>query len=295
MASPATTDAAGMDHHENQNPAASRLHRRPRLLSASAVALLCAATLAACGGSDDDDQTTATAASTTAQTTATAPSTATTNPDDTGSTPDDGGDAADLPDNGFSSQTANNVLAAATTSAQQAESVHVDGAIGDVVLDVQSVRGEGGVGTIAQGNDRFDIVAVGGNVYLKGSEDFYRELGGEGLVQLLGDRWLQAPADDPEFASLVQLADMERLLGEILEPSGTLTKGETTDVDGQPAIPLTGDAGTLYVAATGTPYPLRIVAPDEQGEVVFAAWDEPVELTAPSDAVDISQLETRGN
>jgi hypothetical protein len=284
-----------MDHHENQNPEPAV--RRRRALSAAAVALLCAATLAACGGSDDDEPTTGTAAATATEQAQTTSSTATTTPeDDTASTDDTGDDAGAAPDNGFSAQTANNVLAAATTSSQQASSVHVEGAMGDVMLDLEMVRGEGAQGEIAQGENRFEIVAVGGRFFLKGSEDFYRQLGGEGVVELLGDRWLEAPTDDPEFASLAQLSDMDRLLGEILDPSGELTKGDVTDVDGLPAIPLTSDGsdGTLYVASTGTPFPLRIEAPDGRGEVVFSAWDEPVELTAPTDAVDISQLESSG-
>ena len=49
--------------------------------------------------------------------------------------------------------------------------------------------------------------------------------------------------------------------------------------------------GTLYVASTGTPYPLEIV--ERGGErLVFDRWNQPVTLAVPPDALDIHQLQS---
>ena len=57
----------------------------------------------------------------------------------------------------------------------------------------------------------------------------------------------------------------------------------------------TTKGGTLYVAATGKPFPLQITKEGkESGKVTFSRWDQPVTLTAPSGAIDISKLQNGG-
>jgi hypothetical protein len=53
-----------------------------------------------------------------------------------------------------------------------------------------------------------------------------------------------------------------------------------------------GDGSKLYVAATGKPYPVAIVGNKKgrSGAVTFDDWNKPVSLSAPSDALDISQF-----
>jgi hypothetical protein len=50
--------------------------------------------------------------------------------------------------------------------------------------------------------------------------------------------------------------------------------------------------GILYVAATGTPYPVAIVRSQtaNNGAVVFDDWNAPIGVTAPKNAVDLSKL-----
>jgi hypothetical protein len=264
-----------MDHHKQCFDAPddgterriARVPRRRTSLTGAAVALLLAATFAACGGSDSSsDSSSSSSASTSTQTTAA--------------------------DNGVADKSADEILADATAAAKAASAVHIAGGVGGVELDLTLVRGEGARGTIAQGANEFEIVSVGDAVYLKGSPDFYRQIGGEAAVTLLGDRWLRVPAGGADFGSFAQLTDMGKLLDQALAPEGsTVSKGEVEDAGGQPAVPLTSDRGTLFVAATGEPYPLQIVQTRGSGRITFDGWDEDVELTAPSDAVDVSELQ----
>ena len=53
------------------------------------------------------------------------------------------------------------------------------------------------------------------------------------------------------------------------------------------------EGGTLYVAATGKPYPIEVVKDGGKGgTVVFDRWNEPVTLVAPADAIDITKLQS---
>ncbi|HEY4280997.1 MAG TPA: hypothetical protein VGM91_22475 [Conexibacter sp.] len=253
---------------------------------ASAVAVLAAAALSACGGSSDN----ATSATGPASTTPSAPDVA--NSDETAtSTAATDSEAAD---NGVADKNAEEILTAARTAALAAGAVHVVGELGNTGLDLSLVRGEGAVGTISQGPTRFDIVYVGRAVYLKADDDFYRQLGGEAAVELLAGKWLKVPAGGRDFSQFAQLADMGQLMTQALKPDGAIAKGKAATLDSGKAIGLTNRGGTLFVATTGDPYPLQISqtgGAEGAGKVVFDRWDEPVELSAPADAIDISELE----
>jgi hypothetical protein len=270
-----------MGHHlqDIEAPDTRAKSRRMRL-SAGAVALLLAGTLAACGGDDSSDSTTTSAASgSTTEQTETTETTETT---------------AAAEDNGVAELSGDEILAKARESALGATAVHVAGVMEEVELDISLVKGEGATGRILQGGSGAEIIVVGDEIFLKGDERFYESLGGEAVVRLLGDKWLTVPAGGEGFESFEQITDMETLLGEALRPEGgRVEKGETSDVDGTPAIGLTSGErrGTLYVATEGEPFPLKIVGEGDRGEITFDGWNEPVELEAPTDVIDVAELQ----
>jgi hypothetical protein len=67
-------------------------------------------------------------------------------------------------------------------------------------------------------------------------------------------------------------------------------KGETT-YKGQKVVAIKDltNGGTLYVAATGTPYPIAIIAP-KNGSIAFDEWNKTISITAPKGAVDVGSL-----
>jgi hypothetical protein len=71
-----------------------------------------------------------------------------------------------------------------------------------------------------------------------------------------------------------------------------VSRGSVTTYKGQPVIELKDSkGGSLFVAATGTPYPVAIVGDGtHKGTVVFSGWNQPVTLTAPAGAIDQQQL-----
>ncbi len=250
---------------------AQHLLRRRAAVPAAVLAL--ALPFAACGGDDGKGSSTAASApATSAQTTPQATST-------------------------VADQSAEEVLAAARAAAAEASSVHVVGLAEGIGIDLRLARGKGAVGSIEQSGTRFDLIYADGDVFLRGNDAFYEQLAGRAGVQLLSGKWLKAPGDDSRFASFTQLADQEQLLRQVLNPeSGTVTKGEVTDFEGTQAVPLRSRDGTLYVAATGDPLPLAIVSGGaRRGRVDFTDWNAPVELTAPTDAIDIEELQRSGS
>ncbi|MGO9488107.1 MAG: hypothetical protein ACLQBB_03655 [Solirubrobacteraceae bacterium] len=204
-------------------------------------------------------------------------------------------------DNGVAAKSPDQILEATKAAARQAASVHIAGSINSggkpISLNMELLAGKGGKGTISQEGFTINIVQSGGAVYINGSAAFYRHVSGPAAAELLQGKWLKAPEGSGELASLASLTDLSKLIDAALADHGTLTKGSTTTIEGQKAITLNdvSRGGALYVATTGKPYPLQITkGGDEPGRVVFDRWDQPVTITPPANAIDISKLQSGG-
>src|SRR3954454_15204785 len=166
--------------------------------------------------------------------------------------------------NGLESKSAKEILEATKSAASTATSVHIRGSIvtegKPIALDMQLLRGKGGKGTISQEGFRIQLVQTGGAVYINGSAAFYKHVSGSAAAALLQGKWLKAPANSGELASLAELTDLGKLIDTALATHGSLSKGDSATIQGQKAIPLkdTTKGGTLYVAATGKPFPLQL-------------------------------------
>jgi len=200
--------------------------------------------------------------------------------------------------NDIATRTAAEILAATKLAAEGARAVHVSGSIANggrpVGLDVNILAGRGARGRLSENGLSFELIQTGGSVYIKGSPAFYRRIGGASAAQLLQGRWLKVPASSPEFASLSSLTDLRRLVDTALSTPGGVAKSGTTTVNGKPAVVLTSPSkgGKLFVARTGRPYPIQITKQGANGgSISFDRWDQPVALTAPADALDITQLQ----
>lgn len=196
--------------------------------------------------------------------------------------------------NGEASKTADQIIADAQAAALSASAVHVSGSAGSsLVVNLHLVAGKGGEGRMTANGLTFDIIRIGGFAYFKGDATFWHQFGGGAAATLLKGRWLKAPASTGRLASLTPLTDITKLFSAILASHGTLAVGKETTIGGQPAIAVvdTSKGGTLYVATTGKPYPVAL-RKSGSGSITFDEWDVPVTLTAPSGAVDISQLKS---
>jgi hypothetical protein len=201
--------------------------------------------------------------------------------------------------NGVASRPAADVVAAAKAAADAASSVHVSGSLASngspIAVDLDLVAGQGGRGQVSEDGLSLELIHLGGTVYIKGSPAFYRRVGGAAAAQLLQGRWLKAPATIGSFASLASLTDLRRLVDMALAINGTPTLTGATTVGGQKAVGVTDAAktGTLYVATTGTPYPIALTEDGASGgRITFERWNEPLQLAAPANALDITKLQS---
>lgn len=204
--------------------------------------------------------------------------------------------------NGVASKSPAEILAAAKAAADSASSVRVAGSTvtggTPISLDLSLVAGKGGRGRLSQSGLSFELIEIDGTIYINGSPAFYSHFAGPAAAQLLHGKWLKASTSNASFAGLSSLTDLRNLLDAALSSShNSLTKVGTTTIDGQPAVGVkdTAQNGTLYVATTGTAYPLEITKNGSGGgKITFSEWNKPVTLTAPANAVDIEQLQKGG-
>lgn len=200
--------------------------------------------------------------------------------------------------NGEASKPAAQVLTDATRAATQASSFHVSGHVASngttVTLDLAIAKGKGAKGSMSAGGASFQLVEVGTTIYIKGSDAFYKQFGGAAAAQLLHGKWLKGSASTGQLASLATMTNPQALFQQVTKNHGKLVNGGETTYAGQKVVKIkkaaTGD--TLYVAATGTPYPVALVGGkgNEGNVVTLDRWNESVSISAPSGAIDISQF-----
>jgi hypothetical protein len=201
--------------------------------------------------------------------------------------------------NGLASKSPAEIVAAAKAAAAGAASAHVAGSIVDegkpISLDMELVAGKGGKGKLTLEGLSINLVQVNGAVYMNGSAAFYKHVAGGAAAQLLQGKWLKAPATDANFASLAQLTDLRKLIGTALASHGKLTAAPSKTIAGQKTVGVTDvtKGGTLYVASTGTAFPIEIAKSGASGgTIAFDRWNKPVTLSAPTNAINIDQLKS---
>jgi hypothetical protein len=202
--------------------------------------------------------------------------------------------------NGVATKSPSQILNAAVAAADAAGSVHVSGTVqnpGTLGLDLDLVTGRGAAGTISQGAPKFKLIVVGGNFYFQGNRAFWVKVGhSQAAVQLLLGKWIREPSAGAQFASVSHLTSIRTLMQALVKSHGTLSKGPATTIDGQPAIALDdSNGGKLYVATTGKPYPLKLIAKRSSGgEVTFTQYGHSFTIAAPAHSINAAQLQKAG-
>jgi hypothetical protein len=202
---------------------------------------------------------------------------------------------------GVAALSADGILTKATAALRAADSVRIKGEGGTGAerfsIDLR-YAGDNSTGMLGVSGQTIELRKLGQTVYLKGSREFWTSNGGEAAAELLTGKWLKTPLSDKRFSGLYQLTDLREAAKGILDPDGTITKGAEKTVNGVPCIGLVSsgkDGGTLWVATTGEPYPVRIepsADSGEQGALDFTGYGESVTVEPPpaDQVVDVSKL-----
>ena len=154
--------------------------------------------------------------------------------------------------------------------------LQADGATGTMTIDGRSVL----------------LTNVGGKVYMKAPAAFWQGSGvPASLAQGLGSKWVILPSGASSGLDQFTLHGMAQ---QLRKPSGAKIEDavHTATLHGQEVVVVTqSDGSTLDVAATGKPYPLQTVDKGkDSGTITISDFGRKTEITAPSGAVDLSQL-----
>jgi hypothetical protein len=207
--------------------------------------------------------------------------------------------ATQAPANGIADKPPAQIVAAAVNALASARSVHMTGTVResgrrytfDVVLERASAKGSMTGPVLGIKNAQFDFVVAGGKLFIR-SSTLWRRVGGAAAAQLLDKRWVVLPkASFREFPfRSVRVFARGIHSGSPDKPSRA---GAVTMINGRPAIPVRSGDSIVYVATTGSPFPLRAMPATHAagvGVVDFIAYNAPVTIGPPPNAVDLSQL-----
>jgi hypothetical protein len=207
--------------------------------------------------------------------------------------------------NDVASKSAAEILAAATSAAQQASSVHIHSRSANgpltLALDMRYTK-NGAQGSISLFGLHYQLIRVGDTLYVSGNRRFYQELAqtlsghaATAVAKLPAGTWLKTTAGKGPASGLGGVTEMNSELALILGRGTPVAKGAETTVNGQRAIELKQAAklytGSLFIAMTGKPYPVvQRKTGRETGETSFSDWNQPVTFTPPANATEISRL-----
>jgi len=196
---------------------------------------------------------------------------------------------------GLASKPPAQIVSAAIAAMKHATSVHVHGTVRSggkqITLDLHIATGKGETGSFTLGGNAVRLTRIGQTTYMNLSTGFARQYAGAAAALIAG-RWLRANGNNALAKGLSNFTNLNTQLGKVLSnaDASKLTRGGTSTIDGASVVAVTNtkNNGTLYVATTGSPYPVELSA--AQGAVHFDSWDAPVTLTAPTGAIDITKL-----
>jgi hypothetical protein len=203
------------------------------------------------------------------------------------------------PANGIADKPPAQIVAAATKALASARSVHMKGIVResgkhytlDLVLERASAAGSMTAPMLGIKKAQFDFVVAGGKLFIR-SSTLWQKVGGTAAAQLLNNRWVVLPKAsfrDFPFRSI-------RVVARSIH-SGSPRKprraGALTMINGRPAIPVRSGDSIVWVATTGPPFPLRAMPATHaagQGVIDFTAYNAPIKISPPPNAVDLNQL-----
>jgi len=207
------------------------------------------------------------------------------------------------PEAGFTDKTVAEIQAAAVEDMKAATSLRVTGEVESdgktTTIDLALTTDGSCDGTMSAGQGTASIRGVGGASYLKADEEFWKSAAGDQaamLISMIGDKWAKLPSGGDEFSSF---CDLDAFFKDLDDNEMTNEKlGATKDIDGIPAIEVTGDdsGGTesVWVSTADPHYILSIekVGGTEPGSFTFSHFNETFDITAPTaeEVVDLSAM-----
>ena len=156
--------------------------------------------------------------------------------------------------NGVEELPVKKLLDRAGKAALSARSVHVIGTSPQASLDLV-VTPDASNGTRSAGDTTLTTRVVDGVIYIKADEAYWTQAFNAKKAKKIGDKWVAGQLNNPKLKSFKQTSTMGPLMRQFLVLDASAEVGDVGVAEGQPAVPVTGSVGTLWVATTGRPYP----------------------------------------
>jgi hypothetical protein len=203
---------------------------------------------------------------------------------------------------GSSNPSPDSLISGMEAAVNAARSVHISGSIvvqGQVVkIDMSFSRSGDVSGSVSAGPTAYSLIVTGGKTYMAPNSAYLKQEGVPAkYCPVLCGKYadLGSYRQQGVSSSLSMSAILGRAL-KVLNPSGMTVTGKQT-VNGQSAWVLTASDGTVYIAAQGKPYLLRITGTGTGtggtgSSVDFTQWNAVTILGRPpaSQMVDESKL-----
>jgi hypothetical protein len=218
--------------------------------------------------------------------------------------------------NGLSGESPAQIVAASQAALRSAKGFVLTGALTESgkAVKLQLIYGGGSKLQVllSQSNQTAEIIALPGTAYIRANAAYWKAQAPKAVKY--ANRWVVVPATTgQQFASSLGSLAPGTLAQCLGENNGKITRDGTTTVDGEPALVLrqSGTApgtgpGTLAIATTGAPYPLRVTSTgatrpggkvdvcnngkgdDSVGSVTLSDFNHAPAITAPKHAVKAS-------
>lgn len=194
--------------------------------------------------------------------------------------------------NGIDKLSATEIVTKMQAAASAATSVHVAGKSGTTSIDLK-LGGASADGLVGIGGGKLEVVRIGEQLYLKGDRTFWTTSANAHVAAVVAGKYVKIAGT--QAAQYGLFTKMSEFFGQALKPSGTVTKGAVSMIDGQQAIALTdtSDGSVLYVALEGPPLPIKTTnTGKDAGEVDFTGWNQAITVVAPpaSQVLDLAKL-----
>ncbi|MFD3580492.1 hypothetical protein [Streptomyces sp. NPDC058644] len=216
---------------------------------------------------------------------------------------------SDNSEKAFSGQSADQIAGKAIAATKNAKSMHMKGDTRQpdgrtVSVDLSVDQQKNCDGNVKVEGAQADVRHVGGTLYLRGDEQYWKRAlkgqpGGAKAVPKLQDKWVKMPADDTTSKSLCDKQALTAAMDENKSARKGMKKGDTTTVDGQEALTLTkktsaGETLTILVATEGKPYILKSTTEGGKrpSNATFSDYDKAVQPQKPAagETVDLNKL-----
>jgi len=204
---------------------------------------------------------------------------------------------------GAATENGTQLLRSAIAATKAASSARV---VGDVVqknqttsLDLSAATNDHGQGSVTVNGQQIKLIRLGPTVYMSASNKFWSQSVSPTAAQLFAGKWIAGPVTNKDFASLGKFLDYPTLMNQLLGgAASSVVYAGTTTYQGRKVTVLKNKpsggsgTGTVYVAASGQPYILRIsqTGGSSNGTITFSAYNVQPNPSAPQGSINFEQL-----